>query len=317
MRDNPNRESESDSLNRRSVLQTIGIGAAATGFPLVGSASADGSDLEGAAKTTGIAGDSPDKSVEALAMEHEAHPKRPVIAFTSVNREEGFQLYLAHGTDTADEVPDRIEQLTEAEYGVHAISWESKSKLRYSRDGATYEYTIGSDPDVKKQERQVDSEPLPIQTSEPLPIQTSEGEVTTDAKVVKCTNVPVVGDWCIRVHSGDSGHTPLCTNNPTPPSMTHNHVAVYPQSDAKGGINLWAGNKNSCFYVGEEHYSGKCVRVCYDGNFPSLGAIADAYEEMILIAAAAAGITIGAAVVKALAYILAGLTVKPPVGLPV
>jgi len=309
MRDNPNRENKSDSLNRRRVLQTIGIGAVATGFPLVGSASADGSDLEGAAKTTGIVGDSPDKSVAALAMEHEAHPKRPLIAFTSVNREEGFQLYLARRTDTADEVPDRIEQLTEAEHGVHAVSWESESKLRYSRDGATYEYTIGPAQDAEKQEQQVDSEPLPIRTS--------EGEVTTAAKVVKCTNVPSVGDWCIRVHSGDSGHTPLCTNNPTPPSMTHNHFSVYPQSDAKGGINLWAGNKSSCFYVGEEHYSGKCVRVCYDGNFPSLGAIADAYEEMILIAAAAAGITIGAAVVKALAYILAGLTVKTPVGLPV
>lgn len=99
--------------------------------------------------------------------------------------------------------------------------------------------------------------------------------------------------------------------------MVHSHFAVYPQSDAKGGMNLWAGKHSGCFYVGEEHYSSKCVRVCYDGSFPSLGTIADAYEEIILIAAAAAGIGLGSAIAKALAYILAGLTVKPPVGIPV
>jgi len=253
--------------------------------------------------------ENPEHPVSELAIEYEAHPSCPVIAFTSISKEEGYQLYLARGVRTASRVPDRIEQLTDADYGVHAVSWESSDTLRYSRDGATYEQTFHSDAVVahsQPRERHIKSEPLPF-TQE-------DGQLVTLAKVVKCTSVPFVGDWCVRVHAADSGHTPKCTNNPTPPAMTHNHFAVYPQSDAKGGMNLWAGSDGGCFYIGEEHYSGKCVRVCYDGNFPGLSTIADAYEELLLIAAAAAGVSLGPTIAQALSYILGGLTIKPPTG---
>jgi len=295
-------------VDRRSVLRNLGVATGAIPFLGAGVAADEQPDL----LTEGRETDDPDHPVVDLAIEHESHPSRQTIAFTSLTRQEGFQLYLAHGTRSPTDVPSRIELITDAEYGVHGVSWQSPTTLRYSRDGATYERTTHDGSGIavdRTRERLVEPEPLPL-----TPF---DGQVTGRATVVKCTSVPYIGDWCVRVHAQDSGHTPTCNNNPTPPAMTHNHFAVYPQSDAKGGINLWAGTDGGCFYAGEEHYAQQCIRVCYDGSFPSLSAIADAYEEILLIATAAAGISLAPVVAKALAYILGGLTIKPPVGFPV
>lgn len=295
------------SVDRRSVLKSLGVATGTVPF-LTDTVAADQPEL----LTGGRETDDPEHAVAALAIEHAVHPDRRLIAFTSLTRQEGYQLYLARGADSTAEVPDRIDRITEAEYGVHAVSWESRATLRYSRDGATYEQTgfDGSTPVRGPTEER-------LVRQEPLPFTAFDAPVTGHAKVVKCTSIPYIGDWCVRIHAQDSGHTPTCNNNPTPPSMVHNHFALYPQSDAKGGINLWAGTDGGCFYAGEEHYAQKCIRVCYNGSFPGLGTIADAYEEILLIAAAAAGISLGATVAQALSYILGGLTIKPPVGFPV
>ena len=96
-------------------------------------------------------------------------------------------------------------------------------------------------------------------------------------------------------------------------------VAVFRKGGSgRDGINMWAGLSGGCFYVGEEHYLGQCLRVCSSGGgLPSFSNVKDAYENMIDRAADAAGIAIPALVIAALAYILAGLTLKPPTGIPI
>jgi len=305
-------------VSRRKLLKAVGMSGGvfmgSTGF--VAASGDQGFEDE-------IDMKNPDHAVEELAVEYEPHPRKSMIAFTGIGFGDGYQLYLARGAKTSSDTPQEIVRLTDARHGVHALSWQSQRRLRYSKDGATYGRIVpgaekASISSKQSFERKIDTEPLPIEGDS----QTQATGITTqDAKVVKCTSVPFAGDWCVRVHAMDNGHPPKCTNQPPPPAMKHSHFSIYPQSDAHGGINMWSGAKGPCFYVGEEHYKGKCARApprCdYDGELPDFGTIKNAYKEMIEKAADAAGIAIPAVVIAALAYILAGLTVKPPSGVPV
>jgi len=272
--------------------------------------------------------------IQEVALEYAAHPVRDIVAFTTITPEHGFQLFLARGVASPDAVPDSVDVLTDAEHGVHAPSWELVSKspqnrhpslaanwpLRFSMDGRTFEIRAGKLQSVSTHGRgteivETDSEPIAITESD---LVGSSGAVEPQ-NVVKCTDLPWVTDWCFRVDGRDDGHTPRCTNNPTPPSMPHAHLAVFRKGGSgRDGINMWAGLSGGCFYVGEEHYLGQCLRVCSSGGgLPSFSDVKDAYENMIDRAADAAGIAIPALVIAALAYILAGLTLKPPTGIPI
>jgi hypothetical protein len=111
-------------------------------------------------------------------------------------------------------------------------------------------------------------------------------------------------------------HEPECAGS-NPPPMPHGHFAIFPEGNYRGGINIWIGKNGNCIWVGEEHSSNWCTRVCGpNGGLPSLADLRDAFEEAINQAADAAGIAVPAIVVTALAYYLAASTLAPPTGVP-
>lgn len=303
---------ERNGINRRRLLAQSGIAASAGALTLTGQALADaGAGSDGG--ETIRPGVTPEvRSLDDIALESAFHSAWDVAAFTSVNLGRGLQLYFTKGVSSRNDRPDEITRLTDAREGVHAPSWENKTDLKYSMDGATFSEQV---LDLKKSSI-TSQRSREVISQEPLPLFENRGVVSTLSKVVYCRDFPGIGGWCIRLHHKDSGHSPRCTNNPTPPSMVHSHFSIFPMSDAKGGINLWGGYDGNCFYAGEEHYSGYCVRVCGNGGLPGLGVISDAFEDVINTAAEHADIVIPAAVVVALAYYLAVSTLAPPPGVP-
>lgn len=319
-------------VDRRSVLKKAGAAGGAYFTLSSGASGQSGSPFE------------EDLSVAELAMEYEQHPEQSAIAFTSVTQSEGYQAYLARGIHSPDENPNGVDRLTNAELGVHGLSWEDSETLSYSRDGSTFEQSVrfgrasafertpgfdqlpgvaqsllGAEEQVESgSEQLIDSDPRPIPGTAPG-VQ-SQAITTQEAKVVKCTNVPFVGDWCVRIHKGDGPKpTPRCSNFSVPGSMVHHHILdIMPKGKPNDGINIWVGTKNGCLWAGEENYLNKCWRLCKDGKgLPGLSTFVDHWEKILVAAAAAAGISMHSTITSALAYILGGLSVKPPTLVPV
>lgn len=304
---------DDNRMSRRKLLTQSGIITTGGALTLAGNAIAETSSSGNRGWIKELDSSSiKELSLRDLAIETAIHDSRPVAAFTSINIGDGFQLYLAQGVTSEDDSPKQIKLLTNAQAGVHAPSWETETDLKYSMDGATFVETILENNGVS-----IQSDPSrKLVSNEPLPVVGTKDGMSAMAKVVKCMNPPFVGGWCIRLHHKDSGHTPRCSNNPTPSAMVHSHFSIFPQSNAKGGINIWAGSKGNCFFVGEEHYTDYCVRICGNGGIPGLGALKNAFENAINHAADAAGIAIPGAIVAAAAYFLAGSTLAPPTGVP-
>lgn len=298
--------------NRRSVLKNVG--AVSGGFLAItgGASGQHHTPFEDAF------------SVAELAMEYEQHPKHSAIAFTAVTESDGYQAYLARDVDSPFDIPSDVEQLTEADHGVHGLSWERSNTLSYSRDGSTYEQPVSIGQrrwTIFSSERKVDTEPRPIPNTSPNP---QAQRVTTQGgyKVVKCTNVPHFGDWCVRVHAADGPEpTPSCPNSPytVPSSMIHHHILdVMPAGEPNKGINIWVGIKDGCLWFGEENALGKCYRLCKDGRgWPGFNTFVNNWKKILAAAVAAAGLSMHSTVLQALAYIKAGLSVKPPMAVPV
>lgn len=274
-------------LNRRGVLRSLGLASSTglVGFP--GTAVATRTDI------------SAESSLREVIIESVPQPGTQRILFTTTLLGDGYQLYVAEGVSSIDEVPDSVRQVTEAKAGVHGLSWLNESTLEYSMDGRTYHSTITKNG-KRANNRVVDNEPIHFPTD----------DVSIQANFVYCE----LG-WCVRIADSDYGSL-YCTSHSVPP-MTHGHFAVYPSGNYRGGFNLWIGMKGNCIWAGEENYTGWCTRICGpDGGLPSVSDLANVFEEAIQRAADAAGIAIPAAVVVALAYYLAVTTLAPPVGVP-
>lgn len=304
--------SDDNGISRRGLLARSGIAATAGSLTLTGRALADAASSRPRKRVRLADERGAAWSLDDIAIETALHDSRDVAAFTSTNLGHGLELYLARGVSSVSEWPEEVSVLTDAREGVHAPSWRDETDLRFSMDGATLSETVLKDEGLSIASHRSRT----VLREEPLPVFGTERAVSTQSKVVYCRDFPFVGGWCIRLHHKDSGHSPRCRNNPTPPAMVHSHFSIFPQSDANGGINLWGGYDGNCFYVGEEHYSGYCVRVCGNGGLPGLSPIKSAFEDVINTAANYADIAIPAVVVAALAYYLAGSTLAPPTGVP-
>lgn len=307
--------------NRRKVLQLIGASGALAASP-VAAARSRSRDRDGEESR-------PDElRLNELAIEAALHTDQSVAALTTIGIGDGYQLYLARDVQSLSDtvhVERDLEQLSRAEAGVHGVHWTSESTLKYSIDGKTVErsLTIADDElSVQSSSGQVtvvDDRPLPVRSSGEVSTQAVDIPYPIDCKSggnVCCTDLPFVSDWCIRVTGNDSGHSPEC-NGHNPPAMHHGHLAIFPEGNYRSGINIWAGNSGNCVWVGEEHSTKWCTRVCGpEGGLPSLTDLRDAFEDALNKAADAAGIAVPAIVITALAYYLAASTLAPPTGVP-
>lgn len=298
-----------DTLNRRNLLKSTTV-AASSLFALGGIGSGAAQSVPTDAEHT----------VDELALEYEVHPSEPLVAFTSVSEKESFQLYVAKGVRSVTDVPDTVVRRTDAEHGVHGLSWESRRVLQYSRDGATYQQHIGSIRSSRRSRAQqgreilVDEEPATITSTTSWTTSTVRAQAK-GYKFVKCVDVPVAGGWCVRIHAADDGHSPRCRSHSVPSLVHHHIVHLFPQSNVHAGINIWAGITGGCLYAGEENWWGDCVRICKDDL--NLDTLANYWKEILLAGTAAAGIAFHSVIADAIAYILGTLSLKPPVLVPV
>jgi hypothetical protein len=265
--------------------------------------------------------------LDELAIETAFHPRRDLAAITTLGLGDGYQVYLAFGVDEPADVVDTrrdLHQVSRATVGVHGIHWTDTTTLRYSSDSVTVERPLVFQP--RREDVRVRTRSASVVDDHPLPVRPGSGPTThvdipypIDCKSggnVCCTDVPFVSDWCVRVTGDDSGHSPECAGA-SPPAMPHGHFAIFPEGNYRGGINIWIGKSGNCIWVGEEHSSNWCTKVCSpNGGLPSLADLRDAFEEAINKAADAAGIAVPGIVVTALAYYLAGSTLAPPTGVP-
>ncbi|WP_256296709.1 hypothetical protein [Haloarchaeobius salinus] len=309
---------DSTPTDRRTVLRGLAATGAIAGSPLVAAKTRDERDRRNV---------DPRLSLRELAVEIAFHPERDLAAITTLGLGDGYQVYLVADVDARTDVVHTrrdLEQLSRATVGVHGIHWTDARTLRYSRDGSTIERSLafetrrGGVVTTTRATTTVSEQPLPVRATSgpstavdiPYPIDCKSGGN------VCCTDVPFVNDWCVRVTGNDSGHSPECAGS-NPPPMPHGHFAIFPEGNYRGGINIWIGKNGNCIWVGEEHASNWCTRVCGpNGGLPSLADLRDAFEEAINQAADAAGIAVPAIVVTALAYYLAASTLAPPTGVP-
>lgn len=293
--DRPEESGQTDSINRRRFVKSLGVtsGAAAVGFgaltnPVVASSTNTNSELK-----------DENDPLDEIAIETAKQPNTARIFFTTTLLGDGFQMYIAEGTSSTDESADSVQQITNAEAGVHGLSWKDQQTLRYSQDGKTYTRTTSNTGELTSA-TQVNDAPLPP----------SQGEVTTQANFVHCE----LG-WCIRLANSDYGS--LACKNAKVPRMNHGHFAVYPSGNYEGGFNIWIGKKGNCIWVGEENKTKWCTKVCGPKNgLPGVSTLKNTFKNAINRAANAAGIAIPAAIVAAIAYYLAVTTLAPPVGVP-
>lgn len=90
MSDNTSDDEKNRTFNRRSVLKTLGAGAAASAFPMTGVASAQQSAPEGGVEITGTTGVSPDAVEEDIQAVTEQSETRSLTS--RIRGETGFQL---------------------------------------------------------------------------------------------------------------------------------------------------------------------------------------------------------------------------------
>lgn len=310
--------SDGNPMRRRTVLRLLGASGAGAASPIA-AASARGTQRELPPRRRA--------RLDELAIETALHPERPGGAMTTIGLGDGYQLYYVDGVESADEtvhVERDLVQLSRAEAGVHGVHWISPTTLRYSQDGRTLQRSFGFDGRGEQITPRsgtvtvVDDRPLPVHRTDDFGAQSVDIPYPIDCRSsqVCCTDLPYVTDWCVRVTGSDTGHSPECSNfNPGP--MRHGHFAIFPEGNYRRGVNIWSGVDGNCVWVGEEHATKWCTRVCGpEGGMPSLADLRDAFEEAIERAAAEAGIAIPAIVVVALAYYLAASTLAPPTGVP-
>jgi len=311
---------DGNSTNRRTVLRLVGASGAIATTPVAAAKPTSKRRQTGSSEKR--------LRLDELAIEAALHPQRPVAAITTIGLGDGYQLYVVSGVESVSDTVHTerdLEQVSRADSGVHGVHWKTSTSLLYSEDGQTVERSVNFDE--KGNTVRVTTENVTVVSDTPLPLRPSDGvraqavdiPYPIDCKSggnVCCTDVPFVNDWCVRATTSDSGHSPEC-NGHNPPAMSHGHFAIFPEGDYRDGINIWIGHSGNCIWVGEEHNTKWCTRVCGpEGGAPSLSDLRDAYEKAINKAADAAGIAIPTIVVTAIAYYLAASTVAPPFGVP-
>lgn len=279
--------------DRRTVLHGIGT-ATAGGLLASGSASAAYGDdtISEAEFTSETMGQN---TAEILADGTGAWVTTSILG-------DGFQLYWAEGATNESSIPNDVFQYTSADHGVHNLSFEDSTTLKFSMDGDTYTMPTGIKP------------------------ASTTTDVTTSSDLTKISSDPLLVDykgdgvvcgmgWCVRIDADDYGSLE-CSSLSVPP-MNHGHFAIYPEGNYRAGVNFWIGVDGNCVYAGEEHYTKWCTRVCGpEDGFPSMADLVSIFEEAIRRAADAADIVIPGFIILAFAYYLAASTIAPPPGVP-
>ena len=322
-------------LNRRRFLGVIGTGSVLSGASGVSAAKPGKSGSKGPkftkynSKELAALLDGQNRPVNDIALEIAEHPKRPFIAFTTPVLGDGFQMYLANGISSPDEKPHTVTKISDAEAGVHALSWVGNKTVRYSQDGKTFVRTVVPSRALtrspKFQPRVVDDRPLPLPsdtTAQPTTQGITTQEIDYKGNGVLCADIRFVGSWCVRADIDDNWRSHrLDCGNTTVPHMPHAHLAFFKKGSSPGesGVNLWAGKEqnNPCIWIGEEWVLKSCIELCApEEGLPSFTDVKNAFENLINDAADAAGIAIPGVIVVALAYYLATSTFAPPIGIP-
>lgn len=263
-------------------------------------------------------------SIADVAIESLEHPDHPLAAFTTTFIDDEYQLYITRGSKGLDSPINSAKRVTDANAGVHGLSWVSDGEnpvLRYSMDDATFEGAFRGKNIVD--ETKVRDKPLTPRVTPLSTEQTSGSSVVTlsTRRYNYCINLPFVGKWCANARGPEVGRL-RCDNVPgdhTPP-IEHYQFEILRSGNATSGISFWLGQQttDNCFWVGEENFTQWCWSYCNGDGIPGVNTLANAIEKAINKAADAAGIAIPAAIVAALAYaITIGVVVKPPIGVPV
>lgn len=287
-----------DEFNRRNVLKTLGIGT----LSLSGLSAGIG-EVEAAYGADTIS-KSEFCSEQMGPNVAEILPDGTGAYVTTSILGDGLQLYWVEGATTESSIPDEVYQFTNADYGVHNLSFDG-GYLKCSMDGGTYRIATGIKPAAQdgvttQATAQSDFEKI---DSSPLPVD------------YKGNGVACGMGWCVRIDADDYGS--LACNNYAVPAMNHGHFAVYPSGDYRTGVNFWVGHNGNCIWAGEEHKTQWCTKVCGpEGGVPAFGDLVNIFKDAINRAADAAGVAVPAFAVIALAYYLAGSTLAPPTGVP-
>lgn len=315
------KKDDQTDTSRRAVLKTsCGISSIA----LVSTAAGADTDRNSAVSEYSeaeITTEARNRPVKDIAFEVQEHPNRPLVAFSTTFLGDGYQLYLVRGANGTDRAAKHAMSVTEAEAGVHGISWEDSSRdgdpvLRYSEDGATFEGRIRGAEFIEK--RKVSDDP--IDPEEPILEAPPKRVGTQTRRVNYCVDPPLVDEWCANARGPETGRL-KCKSQPgdhTPP-IEHYQFEVLRSGDATSGVSFWTGQQttDSCMWVGEENYSEWCWKYCQGDGIPGVSTLAGAIEDAINKAADHAGIAIPAVVVTAIAYAIAtGIVAKPPTGVP-
>lgn len=309
------------SINRRRfvrLLSAAGVAATSTGIA--------GAEFTGS--VAAAEGTLPnDMTVKQASIELAEHPTKPLAAFATTFLHDGYQLYLIRGENPAERPAVKAKQITNAQAGVHGLSWNSSSHrniLKYSMDGATYKQAVG-ETSVGKQVKTSDS-PAPV-TESPLgttPSSSPEGTVSVmDAntkRVSYCVQPPGFSQYCANARGPETGRL-KCASQPGghTPELEHYQFEIVRGGEPHSGASFYYGQQvnDTCTWVGEENYSEWCWSYCKGDGIPGVSALTGAIETAINKAASSAGIVIPGIVVTALAYAIAtGLIVVPPTGIP-
>lgn len=315
------KENDRTDTSRRAVLKaSYGISSISLASAAV-SADTGSNSSERKRSEAEISTEARNRPVEDIAFEFREHPDQPLAAFSTTFLGDGYQLYIVRGENKGNRIAKHATPVTEAEAGVHGISWTDSTKngtpvLRYSEDGATFEGRI-SGTDLIETRRVSDD---PIVPEEPMLKASSTGISTQTRRVNYCVDPPLVDEWCANARGPETGRLKCKSQSGghTPP-IEHYQFEILRSGDATSGVSFWTGQQttDSCTWVGEENYSEWCWKYCKGDGVPGVSALAGAIEDAINKAADHANVAIPAAVVTAIAYAIAtGIVVKPPTGVP-
>lgn len=305
--------SDIPTTNRRRVLQGVGAAGVLSLVPIAGAKPVQIDRVYG-------------KRLDEVSISTAPNTRKNCVAFTTITKRDGYQLYLAEGVGSASATIDQsvtINQVSNADAGVHGPHWIDDTTLRFSQDNKTitkewvdlFGYTL------VERDKEVRDEPLPFTdptksegvvqpafsvSDVPFPLDKKPG-----APVV-CTDIPWVTDVCLRIDK-NSGHSPECKRY-NPPSMPHVHLFdLFLSGKPNSGVNFWTGYDGKCIWIGEENAITDCAKFCKDLS-GSIGALKEFFMDNIEKIALAAGIALSPVAIEALAYYLAGSTIAPPTG---
>lgn len=70
-------------------------------------------------------------------------PNHDRIAFSTTVFDQGYELYLADGVSSVEDVPSNVYQITsDTKIGVSDITWKHGNRLRFWRDATLYELKL-------------------------------------------------------------------------------------------------------------------------------------------------------------------------------